>query len=128
LLASATTIDSDLRSHRIEVYSDLWKKTGLLPQWPRNQQLTYSQLRQFTADLGDWYCERGGMYLSRSARGAYGRVQESLGSMLAESRDGTVSTPHYEAVGTQCSNVRNELTDDLLSRREAPELPFVART
>ena len=127
LLATATTIDSDLRAHRIEVYAELWKKTGLLPQWPRNQQLTYPQLRQFTTDLRDWYFERGGMYLSRSARGAYGKVQEALGSVLAESKDGTVSTPDYEAVRTQCSNLRNELTDDLLSRREAPELPLSSR-
>ena len=53
LLATATTIDSHVRAHRIEVYAELWKKTGLLPQWPRNQQLTYSELRQFTIDLRD---------------------------------------------------------------------------
>ena len=128
LLASATTIDSDLRAHRIEVYCDLWKKTGLLPQWPRNQQLTYSQLQQFTTDLRDWYFERGGMYLSRSAREAYGKVQEALGSVLAESKHGTVSDSDYDAVRTQCSYLRNELTDDLLSRREAPDLPIVAPT
>ena len=128
LLATSTTIDSDLRAHRIEVYSELWKKTGLLPQWPRNHQLTYPQLRQFTTDLRDWYFERGGMYLSRSARAAYGRVQEALGAVLAESKDGAVSAPDYEAVRTQCSNLRNELTDDLLSRREAPDLPTVIRT
>jgi hypothetical protein len=128
LLATATTIDSDLRAHRIEVYCDLWKKTGLLPQWPRNQHLTYSELQQFTTDLRDWYFERGGMYLSRSAREAYGKVQEALGGVLAKNNGGTVSDPDYEAVRTQCSKLRSELTDDLLSRREAPDLPLVART
>ncbi len=86
LLATATTIDSDLRAHRIEVYCELWKKTGLLPQWPRNQQLTYAELRQFTTDLRDWYFERGGMYLSRSAREAYGKVQEALNSVLTRTK------------------------------------------
>jgi len=127
LLATATTVDSDLRTHRIEVYSELWKKTGLLPQWPRNQQLSYPQLRQFTIDLRDWYFERGGMYLSRGAREAYGKVQEALGAVLAESKDGTVSAPDYDAVRAQCSSLRSELTEDLLSRREAPDLPLVAR-
>lgn len=127
LLATATTIDSDLRAHRIEVYCELWKKTGLLPQWPRNPQLTYPQLRQFSTDLRDWYFERGGMYLSRNAREAYGKVQEALGSVLAANKGGTVSDPDYDSVRTQCSKLRSELTNDLLSRREAPDLPLVAR-
>jgi len=67
------------------------------------------------------------MYLSRSAREAYGNVQEALGTVLAERKDGTVSAPDYDAVRTQCSNLRNELTNDLLSRREAPDLALVAR-
>jgi hypothetical protein len=127
LLATATTIDSDLRAHRIEVYSELWKKTGLLPQGPRNQQLTYAQLRQFTTDLRDWYFDRGGMYLSRRAREAYGNVWEAPGAVLVESKDGSVSGPDHDAVRTKCSDLRSELTNDLLSRREAPDLLLVAR-
>jgi hypothetical protein len=128
LLAAATTVDSDLRAHRIEVYSELWKKTGLLPQWPRNQQLTYQQLRQLTTDLRDWYFEHGGMYLSRNARDAYGKVQEAMGSVLTAHEDGVVSELDYDAVRTQCSTLRSELTEDLLSRRGAPNLPLIARS
>src|SRR5271157_2750394 len=68
LLSTASTIDTDLRTHRIEVYAELWKKTGLLSQWPRNDDLTYQELQRFTADLRTWYYERGGMYLSATAR------------------------------------------------------------
>ncbi len=127
LLATATTIDSDLRAHRIEVYSELWKGTSLLPQWPRNQQLTYPQLQQFRTDLRDWYFERGGMYLSHNAFEAYRNVQEALGAVLAESKDCPVKDHDYDSVRTQCSKLRSELANDLLSRREAPDLPLVAR-
>lgn len=124
LLVTAATIDTDLRAHRIEVYAELWKKTGLLPQWPRNPELTYEELQRFTNDLRIWYFERGGMYLSSGARHAYGEVQDALDSVLKNNQDGKakVKDPDYDVVRNRCSELRTELTRDLLSRREAPNI------
>ncbi|MGB8886259.1 MAG: hypothetical protein WCC87_06015 [Candidatus Korobacteraceae bacterium] len=107
LLATATTIDSDLPAHRIEVYCEVWKQTALLPQWPRNRELSYAQLRQFTIDLRHWYFEGGGMYLSRRARDAYGNVQEALASVLAGVKQGMVTDGDYDAVRALCSKLRS---------------------
>ena len=61
------TGDTDLHTHRIQVYTELWNKTGTLPQWPRNRELTYRDLQTLTAELCSWYFEQGGMYLSTIA-------------------------------------------------------------
>lgn len=122
MLATASTIDTDLRSHRIEVYTELWRKTGQLPKWPRNAELTYPELSELTRALSRWYFDRGGMYLSEGARQAYGDVQESLDSVLSLGKDGKVTPEDYEQVRERCSALRSELTKDLLSRREAPQI------
>lgn len=121
-LAMATTVDTDLRGRRITVYSELWKKTGALPQWPPNRDLTYRDLSDLTAELRKWYFESGGMYLSTTAREAYGAVQESLTTVLGRNEDGKVSDSDYDAIRGKCSALRTELTRDLLSRREAPDI------
>jgi hypothetical protein len=123
-LALATAVDTDLRQHRVGVYADLWKKTGALPRWPRNSELTYQDLRDLTADLRSWFFNSGGMFLSAKAREAYGEVQESLTSVLKNNKDGRVRVAEvdYDAILAKCSALRAELTHDLLSRREAPTL------
>jgi len=121
-LAMASTVDTDLRGRRITAYAELWKKTGTLPQWPRNRELTYQDLRALTDELRKWYFETGGMYLSTTARKAYGELQESLTSVLAKNEDGKVSDADYDSARGRCSALRTELTRDLLSRREAPDI------
>lgn len=121
-LALSASVDTDLRTRRIEAYTDLWKLTGALPQWPRNRELTYEDLRALTGEFRLWYFGVGGMYLSVKARAAYGQVQEALAGILAAAGDGAVTDAHYDAVRGECSRMRTELTQDLLSRREAPGL------
>jgi hypothetical protein len=121
-LAMASTVDTDLRGRRITAYTELWKKTGTLPQWPRNRELTYQDLRALTDELRKWYFETGGMYLSTTAQKAYAETQESLTSVLAKDQDGKVSDPDYDSIRGKCSALRAELTGDLLSRREAPNI------
>jgi len=123
-LALATAVDTDLRQRRINVYVELWKKTGVLPRWPRNSELRYQDLHDLTAGLRSWFFDDGGIYLSASAREAYGQIQESLTSVLKGNRDGwvKVADPDYDTVLEKCSALRAELTHDLLSRREAPTL------
>jgi hypothetical protein len=57
-------IDVDLRTRRIDAYETLWASTKILPKWPRNDGVTYEQLRQFSETLRDWYFGTGGMFLS----------------------------------------------------------------
>ena len=70
------------------------------------------KLRQFSADLRDWYFERGGMYLSRSAREAYGKVQEALSSVVAESKDGTANIRSSKLSSTL--SWKSSITKDLM--------------
>ena len=121
-LAFAAAVDTDLRQRRIPVYAELWEKTGILPKWPRDPQLTYERLRNLTAEFRDWYFKEGGMYLSQGAREGYGNLQDSLSEVLKPEMVGVVSDKDYEAVREKCSALRTELTKDLLSRREAPEI------
>jgi hypothetical protein len=81
----AGQVDLDLRKSRIDVYKILWEKTGTLPKWPRNAELTYDNVRRLTKELRDWYFEMGGLYLSRSARVAYGALQEQIVKLDAAS-------------------------------------------
>jgi hypothetical protein len=128
LLTTANTIDTDLRAHRIEVYTELWKMTRLVSRWPRNHNLTHRELQHFTEQLRSWYFERGGIYLSASARSAYGQVQESLEAIVKNGEDLKVNDADYDTVQGRCSELRSQLTSDLLSRREAPRLSQVATT
>ena len=54
-LAARSKIDESLRVDRIAVYKVLWKKTELLPLWPRATNVTYDRLNRFIAELRDWY-------------------------------------------------------------------------
>ena len=122
-LATAAAVDTDLRNRRITCYSELWGTTGALPQWPRNKKLEYNDLSDLIDKFRKWYFEIGGMYLSTSARKAYGEVQEYLTSSLKNKQhDQKVNDSDYDIIRGKCSTLRTELTRDLLSRREAPEL------
>ncbi|MEJ8849768.1 hypothetical protein [Variovorax rhizosphaerae] len=122
-LTLASTVDTELRTQRRAAYILLWSLTGKLPQWPRNDELQYSDLRKLSGDLRDWYFQTGGIYLSESARKVYGTAQERIHAVLAEGRTGPVGKAHYETLRKACSALRTELTEDLLSRRESPALP-----
>ncbi len=70
-LAFTSAVDTDLRTRRIEVYSELWEKSGTLLLWPRNRDLSYTDLQNLTLTFRDWYFKKGGIYLSRNAQEAY---------------------------------------------------------
>jgi hypothetical protein len=119
-IAFSGIVDTDLRTRRIPMYAELWEKTAVLPQWPQNKELEYRDLQQLTLSLRDWYYKSGGMYMSEPAQKAFREVQESIASVLAHKQAATVSPTDYKTVRDKCSTLRTRLTDDLLSRREAP--------
>ncbi len=114
-----TKVDEGLRDTRLTLYKALWKKTELLPKWPRRTDVTYEHLRVFSEDLRKWYFDEGGIFLSRNARSAYGGLQDVIGAVLAPEAKGPIADPDYDRVRSRCSDLRSQLTDDLLSRRGA---------
>jgi len=113
-------IDIHLREKRITVYQKLWQATALLPKWPRAKNLTYEHLIKFSETLRDWYFQEGGMYLSKDAREAYGALQDEIWAILGDQPTGDLQPEHYDKIREQCSTLRRELTDDILSLRAAP--------
>lgn len=114
-------IDLDLRSRRIEVYGDLWAATALLPKWPRDDTVTYEDLRALSDRLRQWYYRQGGMYLSRGTHDAgYGPLQGVIAKAVAGGATGALSPGDYEAVRQKCSALRSMLANDIQTRRDSP--------
>ena len=118
-LDSRKQIDQSLRDARSNVYDLLWKMTGLLPEWPRAEDVTYEKLEELSRKMRNWYFnEGGGILLSANARDSYGEVQKAITGVLAQNKTGPVppSHPHYEMIRKLCSAMRTQLTEDLHSR------------
>lgn len=117
----STQIDVHLREQRIAVYKTIWQATSILPRWPRATNVTYSDILHFSEKLRSWYFdEQGGMWLSTSARKAYGELQDKIWEILSKRLEGKIEDGEYDAILDQCSLLRKELTNDLVSRRAAP--------
>ncbi len=112
-------VDEGLRATRLALYRVLWKKTELLPKWPRRTDVTYEKLHDLSEELRDWYFGDGGIFLSRAARKSYGKLQDTIGKVLEPAPKGKIEGPDYDKVRLGCSDLRSELTGDLLSRRGA---------
>ena len=115
-----TTYNDRLRilllEKRVEKYSALWQLTGLLPKWPKSNDVTYEKLKQLSIELRDWYfMQQGGMYLTREAHITYSRLQDALAELME--RSGPIANDHYDHVRQECSRLRTELTEDLQTRR-----------
>jgi len=117
LLAQRRGLDLTIYKQRAEVYKGLWEKTALLPKWPKKAEVTYAQLKTLSEELRDWYFHLGGLYLSDSARAAYGSLQEALNEPSRVPNSNSVRDPDYDLLQGLCSKLRTELTHDLLSRK-----------
>jgi len=114
-------IDVHLREQRIAVYKTIWQSTSILPRWPRATDVTYADILHFSERLRSWYFdEQGGMWLSTNAREVYGELQKEIWVVLSERRKGKITDEDYDAILEKCSQLRKELTNDLVSRRAAP--------
>jgi hypothetical protein len=121
-LGFSTAIDQDLRERRIPGYQELWTLTEILPLYAREKIPTYGDLKTFTTSLRNWYFRDGGIYLSETARDGYLSLQKSLKETLEGKRnEDQVSDHDYDTIRNNCSLLRTYLTEDILSRREAPK-------
>jgi hypothetical protein len=115
LFESRRKIDDSVRDARLKTYPQLWNETGLVPRWPK-AEVTYDELHSLSMRFQEWYYNSGGMYLSRQARQAYGTLQELITRLCAPPKKERLTDPHYDEVRDAASVLRNELTNDLMTR------------
>lgn len=116
-LTQRRSLDLVVYKHREEAYKILWKKTSLLPMWPRRSGVTCAQIRTLSEELRDWYFHVGGVYLSDSARHSYGDLQKALNDERRPPSPEPLTTPDYDLLQDLCSKLRTQLTYDLVSRK-----------
>ena len=131
-------IDESVRAARLEVYESLWHKFGYIPRWPAHA-VTPAELQQLSVALRDWYfgaspetalaapgdggggAQPGGMYLSHKSRARYNAFQTAIegltGSTGGQAADEPLLQASYDELQTKVSDLRAEITEDLLSRR-----------
>jgi hypothetical protein len=124
LLEVTREVDLELRKLRVQFYQELWNETGIVPTYPRADDVTYEDLRKLSERLRSWYYEKGGMFLSREAHnGRYIPLQEALLATLKTQQSlnkplsEQLSDEHYEEIRRKCSRLRTALSDDIQSRR-----------
>lgn len=107
----------DLQKERIQIYTELWRYTGLLPKWPRAKNIVYEDLRQLCLEMRGWYFDNcGGMYLSKKSMASYAALQDSLTAINNNNFNGTISDSHYDAIRDLMSSLRRTLAHDIGGR------------
>jgi hypothetical protein len=119
-LAFTQSVDTDLRQRRFDAYQKLWQMTEIFPLYPIRSQVRYGDLLPFAEELRDWYFKVGGILMSKDTRDTYFKAQNELKGHIAKNRSDIIEDEVYEHIRMACSRLRTELTDDLLSRRDAP--------
>ncbi|MDH3645936.1 MAG: hypothetical protein OER80_04100 [Gammaproteobacteria bacterium] len=131
-LDTRSRINDSLLEKRTDQYKILWDKTRLLPKWPRDTSVTHEKLRKLSEGLRDWYFDGGGIYLSRKSQRLYASLQEVVAGVTGEEKTGNITSDEhdnnneYDRIRKACSTLRTSMTDDLLSRRGAPQLEFIS--
>jgi hypothetical protein len=111
-------IDLDLRKRRIDAYAIIWKATDILPAWPKDPNVTYGHLQEFSAELKNWYFKTGGIFLSYNAHHkGYIPLQEALEKLDAKEKKTSLIDDDYKTIRKKCSMLRTLLTQDIQSRR-----------
>jgi len=119
--------DSDLRQKRIDVYADLWRRLEPLAKYGSTSTLSGSDADALAESLRAWYFQKGGLFLSTTARTDYFALQEAI-ARLAEawgwkSPDRLEMTPAaWEYLRISGSRLRTSLTRDV-GTRTRPRLP-----
>jgi hypothetical protein len=110
-------VDQQLREARADAYKALWSHTGVLPRWPRRQDVTFADLEKLSETLRDWYFSGSGLYLSRESFDRYAEVQETLTAAVVSDTSKPLGAEVYDSLRKKCSALRSSLADDLQSRR-----------
>ena len=57
---------------RFEEYKVVWELTGVLPKYPEDRDIRYTDIYSTCLQLKNWYFKSGGIILSKKSRIAYG--------------------------------------------------------
>jgi hypothetical protein len=115
---SALTLLPEVAEKQLEAYGILWRLTGILPKWGREETPTYSGLQKFGRDLREWYfAGAGGLFFTRASYSRYAELQNALETLDSDDPATEITTDDYEAIRRLCSSLRQQLADDLGTRR-----------
>jgi hypothetical protein len=113
--------DADLRKRRIEAYADLWRRLEPLAKYAQTPSFSEGQARLFAESLRTWYFEKGGLFLSTTARGDYFALQDLLAHIVEgwgwePSGQENLLPAAREHLRTYGSRLRTSLTRDVGTR------------
>ena len=112
----------ELWSKRFEVYKNLFQITAILPQYPMNPDVTYGSLVRASEQMRDWYFEVGGLLLSVKTRDKYFKVQKMIQEIAKGKEKNERLIDDYENVRQLFSQLRKQMTNDLMSRNRLSAL------
>jgi hypothetical protein len=117
-ISARAGIDENLRAKRLELYPVLWDATKAISRWPR-VDITRGSLEDLHGTLRSWYYEKGGLFLSESARDRYSDVQALIEALLTDKGDPDclLAKDAYRDLMETASAMRTALTQDLNTRR-----------
>jgi hypothetical protein len=117
--------DKDLRTKRLNAYTELWKLLQPLAKYSWPIPVTAASLENLSADLRKWFFEVGGLFLSERTRKEYFALQNALTIKIAnckEHLDRELSDADFLAIRTKGSQLRTSTTVDVGSRKR-PLIP-----
>jgi hypothetical protein len=109
---------------RYETYKKLLEVTGKLPLYPARADLVYGDVLHAAEEMRDWYFKEGGLLLSKKARDKYFAAQKKIVQVMKKQKKENVLDPvgdDYETIRSCFSELRTELTNDLMSRKRMQE-------
>jgi hypothetical protein len=104
---------------RYESYKKMFFLSGILPLYPEKAKVTYDELFKASEDMRDWYFKEGaGLILSNKCRDFYFDLQKRIQTSVTVRKDNLMQsiTDEYDDIQKMLSNLRTEMTNDLMSR------------
>jgi hypothetical protein len=113
-------VHKELWVKRYETYKEIFLLTGTLPLYPKKSDISYGELFTVSEKMRDWFFKEGGLLLSTKTRNKYFKVQKNIQLLLADKDNEALQkkiTDEYEGVRKIFSQLRKQMTDDLMSRQ-----------
>jgi hypothetical protein len=104
---------------RYESYKRMFFLSAILPLYPEKAKVTYDELFKASEDMRDWYFKEGaGLILSNKCRDFYFDLQKKIQTSVTVRKDNLTQsiTDEYDDIQKMLSNLRTEMTNDLMSR------------
>lgn len=109
-------VHKELWGKRYQEYQTLFSMTGILPQYLQPAIITAGELLKVSEEMRDWYFNTGGLLLSTKIRNKYFKVQKIIQAFIKCKPANYKIENEYETIRLLFSQLRSQLTDDLMSR------------